>query len=213
MRVDGAAVERLLEVADRPLVSVFLPDRLELIKGAPALRRAHLDQFVAALWPARAATRRAYAQTLAQRNALIARIRAGARLPGVAARAGTPQLAAPGHRADGRPARRGRRDRRAVHAPGRASSGLDGDPAVAYRPRSQAAERRRSSRPSSPSGSTGDLERGFTGHGPHRDDLATLARTGASCAPTARRASSGWHCSRCCWPSARRSPPPATPRR
>ena len=37
----------------RPLVSVFLPDRLELVKGAPALRRAHLDQFVAALWPAR----------------------------------------------------------------------------------------------------------------------------------------------------------------
>ena len=59
-------------------MSVFLPDRLELVKGAPALRRAHLDQFVAALWPARVATRRAYAQTLAQRNALIARIRSGA---------------------------------------------------------------------------------------------------------------------------------------
>src|SRR5881275_3160376 len=27
MRVDGAAVERMLDVADRPLVSVFLPDR------------------------------------------------------------------------------------------------------------------------------------------------------------------------------------------
>ena len=67
-------------MTERPLVSVFLPDRLELIKGAPALRRAHLDQFVAALWPARAATRRAYAQALAQRNALIARIRAGSRL-------------------------------------------------------------------------------------------------------------------------------------
>src|ERR1700730_8488860 len=48
MRVDGAAVERLLDVADRPLVSVFLPDRLELIKGAPALRRADIDQLVAA---------------------------------------------------------------------------------------------------------------------------------------------------------------------
>ena len=49
-----------------------MPDRLELIKGAPSLRRAHLDQLVAALWPARVATRRAYAQSLAQRNALIA---------------------------------------------------------------------------------------------------------------------------------------------
>src|SRR5437588_6750823 len=77
MRVDGADVERLLDVADRPLVSVFLPDRLELIKGAPAHRRAHLDQVVAALWPSRAATRRSYAQSLAQRNALIARIRTG----------------------------------------------------------------------------------------------------------------------------------------
>ena len=77
MTADGAQVERLLDVPQRPLVSVFLPDRLELIKGVPALRRAHLDQFVTALWPARAATRRAYAQALAQRNALIGRLRAG----------------------------------------------------------------------------------------------------------------------------------------
>ena len=40
-------------------MSVFLPERLELLKGPPAVRRAHLDQFVAALWPARAETRRA----------------------------------------------------------------------------------------------------------------------------------------------------------
>ena len=51
MRVDGAGVERLQDVEDRPLVSVFLPDRLELIKGTPSLRRAHLDQFVGAMWP------------------------------------------------------------------------------------------------------------------------------------------------------------------
>src|ERR1700704_4649482 len=71
MRADGAAVERLLDVENRPLVSVFLPDRLELVKGSPSLRRAHLDQFVAALWPARAVTRRADAQALEARNALI----------------------------------------------------------------------------------------------------------------------------------------------
>ena len=47
------------------------------MKGPPALRRAHLDQVVAALWPARAATRREYSRALAQRNALLARIRAG----------------------------------------------------------------------------------------------------------------------------------------
>src|SRR2546421_11905614 len=70
MRLDGAPVERLVEVAERPLISVFMPDRLELVKGPPSLRRAHVDQFVAALWPARVGSRRAYAQTLAQRNAL-----------------------------------------------------------------------------------------------------------------------------------------------
>ena len=74
---DGAVVERITDVAFRPLVSVFLPDRLELVKGAPAGRRAHLDQVVAALWPARVASRRAYAQALAQRNALLGRLRAG----------------------------------------------------------------------------------------------------------------------------------------
>src|SRR3954452_23960217 len=77
LRVDGAPVERLTDAQARPLVSVFLPDRLELVLGAPALRRAHLDQVVAALWPPRAGTRRAYTAALGQRNALIAGIRAG----------------------------------------------------------------------------------------------------------------------------------------
>ena len=35
MTADGAPVERLLDVPFRPLVSVFSPDRLELIKGGP----------------------------------------------------------------------------------------------------------------------------------------------------------------------------------
>ena len=55
-----------------------MPDRLALVKGPPAGRRAHLDRFCAALWPARAeAARGATAQALAQRNALLGRIRAG----------------------------------------------------------------------------------------------------------------------------------------
>src|SRR4051794_4945632 len=75
--VDGAPVERLADSPLRPLVSVFLPDRLELVAGTPSLRRAHLDQVVAALWPARAGSRRGYSAALAQRNALVASIRAG----------------------------------------------------------------------------------------------------------------------------------------
>ncbi|HET9123312.1 MAG TPA: DNA replication and repair protein RecF [Solirubrobacteraceae bacterium] len=174
MRADGAPVERLLDVPDRPLVSVFLPDRLELIKGAPALRRGHLDAFVAALWPARVQTRRAYAQALAQRNALLARLRTGA---------GRAQAAATLASWDLQLARHGlalMADRaEAVGSIDGAFArlceelGLDGDPAIRYRPRSRAgaaeelvaelADR-----------VDADLERGFTGHGPHRDDVATL---------------------------------------
>src|SRR5919202_3267304 len=65
--VDGAPVDRLTDSNARPLVSVFLPDRLDLVLGAPALRRAHIDQVVAALWPARTTARRSYAAALAQR--------------------------------------------------------------------------------------------------------------------------------------------------
>jgi len=61
----------------RPLVSVFLPDRLALVKGPPAHRRAHLDRFFAALWPARGELRARFGRALAQRNALVSRIRAG----------------------------------------------------------------------------------------------------------------------------------------
>jgi DNA replication and repair protein RecF len=174
IRVDGAAVERLVEVTERPLVSVFLPDRLELIKGAPALRRAHLDQFVAALWPARVRTRRAYAQTLAQRNALIGRIRSGA-----GSRDSLESW-------DAQLARQGialMEDRRsAVETIGAGFShccaelGLDGDPLVAYRPRSRASTAEELQAELSER-VNGDLERGFTGHGPHRDDLA-LQREG-----------------------------------
>src|SRR3954451_13890164 len=78
VKVDGAPLERGGAPPPRPLVCVFLPDRLELVKGAPAARRAHLDQVVAALWPARPETRGAYSRALAQRNALVARVRTGA---------------------------------------------------------------------------------------------------------------------------------------
>ena len=170
MRVDGAAVERMLDVASRPLVSVFLPDRLELIKGAPAVRRAHLDQFVSALWPARSETRRLYSQTLAQRNALIGRIRSGrgsrASLQSWDAQLARHGIALMNDR------------RRAVEllaGPFQrlgTALGLERGPRVSYRPRSHATDPADLARELADR-LDGDLERGFTGHGPHRDDLAT----------------------------------------
>jgi DNA replication and repair protein RecF len=62
---------------ERPLVSVFHPDRLQLVKGSPAHRRGHLDRLCGAIWPARADLRSRFGRTLAQRNALVHRIRAG----------------------------------------------------------------------------------------------------------------------------------------
>jgi DNA replication and repair protein RecF len=74
-RLDGRPLSGV--TGERPLLSVFHPDRLQLIKGAPAHRRAHLDRLCAALWPARSDLRGRFGRTLAQRNALVARVRSG----------------------------------------------------------------------------------------------------------------------------------------
>jgi DNA replication and repair protein RecF len=168
MTADGATVERLVDAPARPLVSVFLPDRLELVKGAPALRRAHLDQVVAAAWPARAATRRAYSQALAQRNALLARIRAGrasrSSLPAWDAELARHGIALRDDRASATDAVRER------FAAAAGELGLTGDGTLRYRPRSSAASADELAEELAARVDS-DLDRGFTGHGPHRDDL------------------------------------------
>jgi DNA replication and repair protein RecF len=169
VKVDGVAAETVTDVEARPLAGVFLPDRLELVKGAPSLRRGHLDQVVAALWPARAATRRAYARALAQRNALLSRVRVGAadaeslrgwdlELAGHGVALGADRAAATAELAP----------RFARLA---AELGLGGDPALAYRPRSRA-ETAEVLAGELQERLEADLERGFTTHGPHRDELA-----------------------------------------
>ena len=166
--VDGRAVEGLATAPERPLVALFLPERLELVKGGPAPRRAHLDRLVAALWPARAETRAAYSRSLAQRNALLGRLRAGASTPASLA-AWDLELGRHGVRlmADRREAVEGLVPAFEARAH---ELGLPGRAELRYRPRSAAvepeelaaelAERR-----------AADLERGFTVYGPHRDEL------------------------------------------
>jgi DNA replication and repair protein RecF len=168
LQADGAVVQRLADVPVRPLVSVFLPDRLELVKGAPALRRAHVDALVAALWPTRAGMRRDYNHTLAQRNALLLRIRAG--------RAARASLGA----WDLELARHGvaLRDDRAeavalltgsfgAHAE---ALGLSGEAQLRYRPRSTASTAEELASELADRADS-DIQRGFSGHGPHRDEL------------------------------------------
>jgi DNA replication and repair protein RecF len=174
MRCDGAPVERMLDLDMRPLLSVFEPDRLELIKGAPAARRAHLDQLVAALWPARAEHRRDYSRVLLQRNALLARIRSDsasrATLSSWDRELARAALALSADRATAiaqlAPA----------FAERAAQLGCRGSVVLSYRPRS-AARTEDEFLAELQDRLEGDLERGFSGHGPHRDELS-IARDG-----------------------------------
>ena len=169
VRADGARLDRPTEAPARPLVCVFAPDRLELVKGAAGVRRAHLDEVVAARWPARRETRRSYARALAQRNGLLARVRAGS---ATASSLGgwTRELARHGIRL--------MMDRAEIvdllsprFATLGRELGLEGSAALEYRPRATAtsAEELESELEAA---LDQDLQRGFTTHGPHRDELS-----------------------------------------
>jgi DNA replication and repair protein RecF len=165
--LDGNPADPATIARSRPPVAVFAPDRLSLVKGPPAERRAHLDGFLAARWPARGELRKAYGQALAQRNALLSRLAAGYGNPadlgiwdtGVAnaaaalieARAeAVAELAAP-------------------FAAAATELGLDGDATLAYAPRAEGSaeeirvglEQRREA----------DLNLGRSSWGPHLDEL------------------------------------------
>ncbi len=75
--LDGQPADAPTIARARPPVAVFAPDRLSLVKGPPAERRAHLDGFLGARWSARGELRKRFGQALAQRNAMVARVAAG----------------------------------------------------------------------------------------------------------------------------------------
>ncbi len=128
--LDGAPMTTMPE---RPAVSVFLPDRLALVKGPPAQRRAHIDRFAGALWPARADLRRRFGRALAQRNALVGRVKGGV--------AAADSLAAWDEKlaSEAEPLIAARRSSvELIAAPFAAAAdeiGLSGEAAVSYRPR------------------------------------------------------------------------------
>jgi DNA replication and repair protein RecF len=68
-----AAEQLRLEVA----TLVFTPDRLAIVKGPPAVRRAYFDRATGRLSPSRASLPAEYGAAVAQRNAALRRVAAG----------------------------------------------------------------------------------------------------------------------------------------
>jgi len=75
--LNGARLGSAEQLRHELTTLVFTPDRLAVVKGAPAVRRAYLDRALGRLLPARAALPGEYAATLGQRNAALRRIRMG----------------------------------------------------------------------------------------------------------------------------------------
>ena len=62
----------------RLAVLAFVPDRLAIVKGGPAIRRAYFDRMLGRFAPSLAALPVEYGRALAQRNESLRRVRAGA---------------------------------------------------------------------------------------------------------------------------------------
>ena len=80
-RFNGAALGSAEQLRHELQALVFTPDRLAVVKGAPAIRRAYLDRTVGRLFPARTALPIEYAAAVGQRNAALRRLAAGASSP------------------------------------------------------------------------------------------------------------------------------------
>lgn len=173
-QVDGRPVDAAAQSELRPALAVFMPDRLVLVKGPPAARRAHLDRFAAAMWPARVEARRRYGRALAQRNALIARIRAGGAGEG-SLDAWDAELSSAG--AELMEVRTNVCEAISQNFADTADDlGLEGEVALRYRPRAEGSSAEDLARELS-GRREADLARGFTTHGPHLDELV-LERSG-----------------------------------
>jgi DNA replication and repair protein RecF len=161
-RLNGARLPSAESLRRELSTLVFTPDRLTVVKGGPAARRAYFDRVVGRLLPARAGLPQEYLAALAQRNAALRRVQLG-----LSDRAAldpwTGRVAALG--ADLVAVRRATLERLAPAFRERADElglpeatlGYDADPPSAAALESRLAR---------------DLERGTTGLGPHLDDVA-----------------------------------------
>jgi DNA replication and repair protein RecF len=75
-KLNGAALRTAEQLRGETATLVFTPDRLGIVKGAPAARRAYFDRVLGRLSPARAPLPVEYGAAVAQRNAAL-RVRSG----------------------------------------------------------------------------------------------------------------------------------------
>jgi DNA replication and repair protein RecF len=161
-RLNGARLPSADSLRRELSTLVFTPDRLTVVKGGPAARRAYFDRVIGRIFPARAGVPQEYLATLAQRNAALRRVQLGLS-DRVALDPWTERLASLGVELVA--ARRAALERLAPAYAERAGElGLP-DARLRYdaEPPSVASLESRLAR---------DLERGTTGLGPHLDDVA-----------------------------------------
>ena len=77
-RLNGATLRAAEQLRSEVSTLVFTPDRLVVVKGGPAARRAYFDRALGRLFPARAGVPAEYGAAVAQRNAALRRVTIGA---------------------------------------------------------------------------------------------------------------------------------------
>jgi DNA replication and repair protein RecF len=166
-KLNGAALPAAEQLRSEVATLVFTPDRLAVVKGGPAVRRAYFDRALGRLTPARATLSVEYAAAVAQHNAALRRAAAGYSTRDAIA-PWTEQVATLGRKLV-----ESRTEVAALLAPGFAERadelGLpsarmtyEGEP-----PTIESLEARLDR----------DLERGTTGVGPHLDDIVLTSGT------------------------------------
>jgi DNA replication and repair protein RecF len=165
IELNGAPVRTMDELRGRIATLVFTPERLVVVKGSPAVRRAYFDRVLTRLLPARAELPGDYSAVLVQRNAALRRVASGfsardalepwtrrvAELGAALSAAREEVVTSLRDAFRERAAELGLADARLVHEPAAVT---------------QAALEERLER---------DLERGWTGAGPHLEDVAVLS--------------------------------------
>ena len=77
-KLNGAPLRSAEQLRGEVATLVFTPDRLAVVKGGPAARRAYFDRSLSRLLPSRAALPLEYAAAVGQRNAALRRVAFGA---------------------------------------------------------------------------------------------------------------------------------------